>query len=613
MKKLVPYSGPKLMKMKVKGNQIVNEKYKLPQGRGKVDRDRIKDFVQSKSESLNEANFNGQISVALHYVGIGWRSGGFTSVGEPITMYNHDAYEEEDEPESNDVDAFQVYYMKNAVAAGGCDNKQNDCLWECLTTALGPHQKMKSPSQLKTFLKLKRNDLVPISCMQTIENNLNLFRINVSGDHTYTSTKQCPRTINLKLLDGHYTLQAAKIRVPGVAYKEKIPLMYTLDNAAYTVFDPKNGERVITKQQFKEMKAKPVSSLYTLIPTDPKSKESMPIQYAAFLCDAKTLKVESKGLINLFKTGTHVKAALSLFNHFNKTVTSEPIRQVESEWINKASFAALIYADKYTGPLYKYDVCSHYPALMSSHLMKFPLREGTYHSITDTDFAQHERIPYGIYRCSVSPNTTSYKLFRPNSQNYYTHIDLTIARDMKLAIVMIQDKQPNQLTYAQTDLVTGHQLFKEYCDFLFDLKDRKVIFAKKILNVLWGALCQKNIVKMVVSDDDDTEILGDKTITKIFPKSETETQVEFYKNDSLYETAWGRIAPFILARGRQQIGKWISNDVDSVVRLHSDGFVCTKPLTDVKLGTKMGDLKYEGHCANATVHNNIKVEGKFFI
>jgi len=612
MNKIKPFSKAKLQKLKYKGNAISVEKYK-----GNFKRDTIRKLVQDRSDRLKAADFNGKISVSLHYPNQGWRSGYFTTVGDKVAVYSKDSYEEEDddEPDVDNFNSFQIYYMKDGAKAGGCDGMQNDCLFYCLKAALGEHQKMKFPAQLKTFLKLQRTDCVPIDKIATIEESLKLFSINVSGDHTYTSTKQSNRVINLKLIDGHYTLQAAKVKVQGIAYKEKLPLFYgKIHNNTYTVYDKVGGERVLTKTEFCEIKSKPISSPYIIIPTDPKSKDSIETQYNAFIQDAETLKTETKGLINLYKTGRDVKTALSLFNHFNKTIQAEPIAQVEGEWINKASYAALIFADKYTGPLYKYDVCSHYPAAMSSHLVKFPIKPGKFNLITNEEFEALEHLPYGIYRCVIKPNDTVYKQFRYNPLNHYTHIDLAVARDLKLDIVMVQDLHPNQLLYAADCLVTGHQLFKPYCDYLFALKDRNVCRAKSLLNKLWGALCQKNIITMIVADDDDdTDIRGDKTITKIFPKSDTQTQVEFYKNDSLYETNWGRIAPFILSRGRQQIRKWMLNDTDSIVRCHTDGFCSTKPLTDIKLGTKMGDLKYEGHCVNATVQNNIKIEGKFFI
>ena len=145
----------------------------------------------------------------------------------------------------------------------------------------------------------------------------------------------------------------------------------------------------------------------------------------------------------MYKTGSTVKTALTLFNHFNKTIVPEKIKQVESEWLQKSSYAALTWANKYEGPAYAYDICSHYPALMSHKLMFFPIKEGTFHKIIDDDIK--ERVPYGIYRCVIDIDENAKQLFRYNQFNYYTHIDIQVAKELGLKITMIQDDQPNQL------------------------------------------------------------------------------------------------------------------------------------------------------------------------
>jgi len=607
VKKIQPVEKPTKLNVLFKGNPVVREDYK-----GKFKREDIKEYAQAKSNALKAKNFDGIISVSLLFPGRGWRSGYFTPVGDKIRLYNLDSYQEDEADEPESFTEFQIYYVKSAPKAGGCSSKYNDCLYYCLKDAMREHHKFNNPMHLKKVLGLKRYDKVPIECIQSIDDHIKTFKINVSGDHTYTSTKADSRVINLKLIDGHYKLVHDDIKVHGVSYKEKIPLIYKhLENGYYPVYDKFHGKRLLDVQTFNDIKKRPIESEFILIPADSDSDSSIKDQYDAFIKDAETLKQESNGLINLYKTGSNVKTALHLFNHFNNTITAEPIKQVEGEWIQKASFAALIFADKYNGPCYKYDVCSHYPSLMSHKLMYFPIKEGTFKKLETVEFTKLERLPYGIYRCIVEHRSDVYKEFRYNKFNYYTHIDLGVARELGLLITMIDDNHPNQLLYKRSDLVTGNQLFKPYFEYLFKLKDKKVPRAKAIINILWGALTQKNIIKMVIKNDDDkvVDIVGDKTVTKIYPRNDNETNIEFYKNDSLFETNYGRIGPFVLARGRQLIRKFMKQGdptLEHIHYAHTDGFISSKKL-DVQTGNAMGSLKYEGYCEDAIITNCIKV------
>jgi hypothetical protein len=468
-------------------------------------------------------------------------------------------------------------------------------------------------SSIIQFLNIDRNDPVDIKHIPAIEAKLKTFRINVTGDHVHTSSKDCIRVINLKLLNGHYTLdtKTTKLKVRGIAFKEKLPLMYKngKENTFVLTYTEQDGETRMTKEEFTKVRANPVSSPFILVPCD--SNASFKDEYNNFVADANTLKDETNGLINLFKTGTNVKTALNLFNHFQKSITAEPIGQTEAEWLSASTFAALIFADKYEGPAYKYDVCSHYPSTMSHRLMYFPVKAGSFKKIKDEDVK--ERSPYGIYRCVVQDDPTTYKQFRYNKKNFYTHIDLQVAFELKLKVTMIQDDQPNALVYERSCLVTGSQLFGQYFEYMFKLKDKKINRAKSILNVLWGALCQKDMLSQVIDENAEAfEILADRTISQITPLNDNQIKVDYYRNESMYETNYARIAPFLISRGRQRIGKIMAPYLDSVVRCHTDSMYTTK-LVDVELGTKMGDLKYDGFCSKVKVHNNIRVEGEFIL
>ena len=48
---------------------------------------------------------------------------------------------------------------------------------------------------------------------------------------------------------------------------------------------------------------------------------------------------------------------------------------------------------------------------------------------------------YGIYRCHIEVEDK--KLIRQNKLDYYTHIDITRARELQFEITLIKDEQPN--------------------------------------------------------------------------------------------------------------------------------------------------------------------------
>jgi hypothetical protein len=96
----------------------------------------------------------------------------------------------------------------------------------------------------------------------------------------------------------------------------------------------------------------------------------------------------------------------------------------------------------------------------------------------------------------------------------------------------------------------------------------------------------------------------------MFPRDDDTTKMEYFQNESAYETDFARIAPFILARGRHLIGKLMKPYVDDIVRTHTDGIISKNKL-DIKTGNKLGELEYDGFCEYVQIENNISVKGEF--
>ena len=66
------------------------------------------------------------------------------------------------------------------------------------------------------------------------------------------------------------------------------------------------------------------------------------------------------------------------------------------------------------------------------------------------------------------------------------------ARRLNLIIKLFEDDEVNFLHYTRDKCLVGTELFSQFIDLLFILKDeKKMKRAKSILNILWGALSEK--------------------------------------------------------------------------------------------------------------------------
>jgi hypothetical protein len=480
-----------------------------------------------------------------------------------------------------------------------------------LEKVVGNQLPWSHPWTFKKYNGLQRDDKVPISMIPDIESKLKCHKINISGDYSYISTKKAQFTINLKLCREHYKIAGeGKKKIYGISAKEKIPYFFKRDNDKDIIYDPEmKKEREISHEEYLSCYNK-YDSKYMLIPTNKKSnkhKLTLKELYEQFVQDAEILKKEAWQL-NLYKTGTDKNTALTLFYDMVRDIIPDSIKQHEGEWLLACNTGAIIFAKPYEGPAYKYDVCSMYPSLMRSN-MCFPYKEGEFKQIKELD----KVLTYGIYRCEIKSDTV---LFRTNFNNYYTHIDIYRARELKLPITLIHDDQPNALIYSRDKLCTGNQLFGKYVDLLFPLKQKKICDrVKAILNILWGALCERNLkskkVQEMHKDDKEEELKENQKLVYFKPLDDTRFIVNYQNNDHIFKTDFARIKPFLLAKGRTKISKLVEPCVDNVMYIHTDGFLVTEEQKKLQTGTNLGDVKYEGFCKTAQVVNAIKVIGDF--
>lgn len=321
-------------------------------------------------------------------------------------------------------------------------------------------------------------------------------------------------------------------------------------------------------------------------------------KYIKFIEDAYILKKESGGHINLFKNQTNGRTVLKLFDDLTKGIPTDKIMFDEGIWIESAKTGAIIWGDKYMGKGFKYDYCSMYPSVMIKQDTNiFPIKRGKFKTLTQDEFITQNLSEIAIYRCVIARELKFSKLFRWNSKNFYTNVDLIMAKELGLKTTIIKDRQPNCLHYESSDCINGSEIFGKYINLLFPLKYKKIPRAKQFLTMLWGVLGQRSDLGYKILRE-DSSLLDINSLN-------------FQQRDgNIYKTNYARTIPFILAYGREKITNTMKPFLENIVRCATDGFISTVKI-DFPLGDNIGDLKYEGYCSKCVVHNANRVDGEF--
>ncbi|GBB99481.1 hypothetical protein RclHR1_35390001 [Rhizophagus clarus] len=222
--------------------------------------------------------------------------------------------------------------------------------------------------------------------------------------------------------------------------------------------------------------------------------------------------------------------------------TNEPLDTLETQWISKAMMGGIIWAQnnwKEYGR--RYDETSLYPSIQQLAL-NFSIGKGKFQILKD--FTNHRG---------------------------YSH-----------------NGAPNALIYEKETRIQGKVIFGEYVDFLFKIKNQGGIVsqvAKRILNTLWGALCQRKKTY--------------KTLTT---------------SSNPFKGEYPRIALFLLAHGRKITSETVQPYIDKVRRIHTDGFILEEDVNNSPLYTYSKDafktlkaLKFEreGECSNKKMKHDL--------
>jgi len=82
-----------------------------------------------------------------------------------------------------------------------------------------------------------------------------------------------------------------------------------------------------------------------------------------------------------------------------------------------------------------------------------------------------------------------------------------------------------------------------------------------------------------------TKYLKVKNFFSITPDDDGKLSFDTYVKNKFYENNFALFKPFIHSYGRIKISNIILTNLESVVRVHTDGILCKNPITNGKLGS----------------------------
>ena len=393
--------------------------------------------------------------------------------------------------------------------------------------------------------------------------------------------KKAKFDIFLTLANEHYELNRQHMwDVWGIPRDEKIPLVfkYSKKDPSKVLISPKvpGMPDKWDIENFKKEKKYYAESKFCFIQCE--KDKTMKQTYIDFITKADILKEATNGRINLYKTGGNLKKwSLELFRQMNLNIQPEQIQPDEHEFIESAKCGSLVWAKNgYKGKAYKKDMVSMYPYILKNQKFMIPIKRGEFKKITKKEFDKMDYYNFGIYRVKITGS--DYRIFRYNKRNYYTHYDLAVAKKRSYKMELIEDDKPNFLFYGKDCRINGDVMFNQFVDYLFPLKKKQIDGAKDILNTIWGAMCEKNRMKLFADNNKLCEIGSDKIVEKTIPLNLEKEQylIHAVKRKKIYLSDFARIGPFILSCGRKLIGDIIYPQLDNVVRLNTDRFLTLK-------------------------------------
>jgi hypothetical protein len=319
--------------------------------------------------------------------------------------------------------------------------------------------------------------------------------------------------------------------------------------------------------------------------------------------NTKILYRETNGEINMFQLGKVKHVAIDQFLRLldpevKLTLDSFPCSIKEQHWLQGAYRGGLQYGKPFNGVAHKYDYTSFYPSIMHSE-HAFPYSEPRFLTLKEVPL---DSPVIGIFRGHY---TGDHRFFRSKG-DYHTDCDIRMGESLGLKFIIADDDKDNAMIYDSQ--IAGTDIFGNYVDRFFPLKQRGIKVCKKLLNTLYGCLGERERQIRTLKATEVIDVTH-MTIDDITIQENLSFHVELIdKERQIFKYPnFARFVPFITSYGRSILLETFIDNIDDIVQCHTDGFISTCPMDIIGYGSSsLGGLKHE-YSGNVHVHHVNKV------
>ena len=574
----------------------------------------IGDDLRNEIQRIINANPGSDMRVAARIPGLGWRSspswfhhshGEFSLVGD-ATAY--DMVGDGDGHALDQIEEVILIARKHVQPAGGCrpGAPYKDCFWRALSSSLNGHlpPSLRSDKVLRSTVGAPPpGELFPgdPALLRLVEQALPAdVALRVTGDVVYASAKKASRIVHLRLRAEHFELMSPEGRTHSHATaKERHhrPLRaIVIESDCAHVYGMDCEPTTVSRDEAIQWLQKPFSAPCVPLRGGPSAETAMAALKEWHIAREELLEPCH---LDLFHYHRYKSFALELFRHLSQTIpASEKLDTVEEQWVASAIRGGLIWGRSWEGPAIQLDVRSMYGWVMSS---KICLPWGASHFETLAQLPAHPSL--GLYRCVITVPPRMTPLWRGASPRgsacggIYTHIDLELTRLLGGTIELVCDGGANAALYPRDKAIPACQILGEFISKLYTAKRAGSTAAKRVMNILWGALAERRKRLIVVREDEEADICGEVVRWGRYAASGDLFFKVIPPGEPIFAGEYPQFASFITAKARLEMAKMLLPHIDRLRRIHTDGFVLDGDDLPADLaarvGDELGDLKVE--------------------
>ena len=525
---------------------------------------------------------------------------------------------------------IQIQLRPVDVADG--NDKNNNCVWNCINTAfdgLWPKSlyKINTPLKFKKHFGLNPTDKFPKSKLQELADLLEM-QLQICGDKTEIFG-DFPKILKMKSVSGHMTLDDVKYKHEnnvdclGISLKPKLNVII-YDYTTFESYD-KDGSKQSDEEYILKLSSNAKYSADSILVKNTASTRdllglpedaSLKDLYDKFIVVAKNLKDVSDGYIDLYQCGTN-------FNQYGRYLFNKSLRvKYNAEHVDAQERNFLVnsggltfFKEEYEGEIFHYDINKAYTGSLTNKYVSFPITRPKYYHFDASKYIDRDGkpyYPYGEYKAFVekSGNPNIDCLLKFSVIDTYTHTDLARATELGLKIKL---KDGINCALYEDKRIKGEELFGKYFgEILFienkeELMPESLAIVKKIRNVLWGGLCEKNITTLYPDENGITEVDDDifEEIERI-PHTDNKDVYDItvrYKEQP-FKTEFARIGAFLTSNLRNHMSREIEKlGMEHIVRCNTDGFYSKKAF-DLPVSKNMNEYKFKKGYGKVVSCNN---------